>query len=276
MYIQLFLGNFSCFYDIFYFFVTRLSVHTEMRYSFVRKLSISYLILSLFSFAGNAQRQRSGLGNLYEGLYESIQETYGFDQELVNGIFFMNRYLKALGHPFLWEDQFVNGSLVYHNKVYDDIMMKYDIYEQNLLINYHFNDKQITFLVVDEFVSEFSFNDKLFRYFSFHDLEPAFFQVISGGDELKCLYHWYKERRESFHNRTFSSFEFSESSKRSYLLIQDKLIPFRNNRIFMKSFPLEVQNQIRKFIRSNKIKVRTCDDSSMLKLMNYCNTFVMQ
>ena len=247
-----------------------------MSCSFARNISLSCLILFLISLSGNAQRQRSDLRYFYSGIYESIRETYGFDQELVNGVFFMNRYLKALGHPFLWEDQFVKGTLVYHHKVYNELMMKYDIYEQKLLINYHFDDKQVTFLAINEFITEFRFDGKLFRYFSFHDMKPAFFQVISGDHELKCLYYWYKDRRESNHNRTFSSYEFSESLRKSYLLMQDKLIPFRNNRTFVKSFPFEVQDQISNYMRSKKIKVRTCDDNIMLQLMNYCNKLVLQ
>ena len=104
--------------------------------------------------------------------------------------------------------------------------MKYDIYEQKMLINYQFNDKQLNILLLNEFISEFSFNGKMFGFFSFSEMKPAFFQVIAGGNDLKCLYHWYKERRESYHNRTYSSYEFAGSIKKCYLLMQDKLLPF--------------------------------------------------
>jgi hypothetical protein len=242
----------------------------------MRNLSITLLLLFSITFQGNTQHPYSYPNITYAELYKSFQRDYGFDQELINGIFYENFYLKPLGHPFLGQDQFYTGKLVYHHKAYDNVDMKYDIYEQQLVINYRFNDKQLNIILPNEFISEFSFDGKLFRYFYFQEQEPGFYQVISDGHELNFLFHWYKDRRVSYHNRTFSSFEFSNSNKKSYLSIQDNLIPFSNNRTFIKSFRADVQDQIRKFMKSNKIKVRTCNDSTMLKLLNYCNTLAIR
>ncbi|OFY70135.1 MAG: hypothetical protein A2Y71_12340 [Bacteroidetes bacterium RBG_13_42_15] len=160
-----------------------------MRYLFIHRFYVVWLILSLFYSTGLAQQQNSDLGGTYAKLYESFRKTYSFDQELVNGIFYENPYWKALGHPFLLENQFYTGTLVYHGKRYDHVEMKYDIYEQKMLINYQFNDKQLNILLLNEFISEFSFNGKMFGFFSFSEMKPAFFQVIAGGNDLKCLYH---------------------------------------------------------------------------------------
>lgn len=229
------------------------------------------LILPWLSIAGITQQQYLHYIPGYTELYESVQQRYGLDQELINGIFFEYPYWKALGHPFFEENQFCNGTLVYRQKRYENIQMKYEIYEQELLINYHFNDKQMNIMLVKEFISEFSFNGKIFKYLVLQDMLPGFYQVISEDSGIQCLYYWFKERRESFHNRTYSSYEFSKSSRKSYLLIRDRLVPYKNNRTFIHSFHTDVQDEIREFMKLKKIKVKKCNDSGMLKLVDFCN-----
>jgi hypothetical protein len=242
-----------------------------MDYAFLRRFFVVWLIMPWLSIAGFAQQQKLYYIPGYAELYESVQQKYGLDQELINGIFFEYPYWKALGHPFLGENQFCSGTLVYRQKRYENIRMKYDIYEQDLLINYHFDDKQMNILLVKEFISEFSFNDKIFKYFALQGMLPGFYQVISEDSDIKCLYYWFKERRESYHNRTYSSYEFSGSSRKNYLLIGDKPVPYKNNRTFIHSFNADVQEEIRKFMKLKKIKVKKCNDSSMLRLMDFCN-----
>lgn len=233
-----------------------------------------FFLAGLFSLSAGdylfSQNRYSGEENIYQELYRSVQNTYGFNQELVNGIFYVNRYLHALGHPFFGDDRFETGDLIFRDKTYQNVKMKYDIFEQKLLVNCNSGDKQINVLLPDEFLSRFSFNNMFFRFYTLKGIEPGYYQVINDDGLLKCLYHWVKTRSTSDYYRIYLSYEFSDNIKKSYLISDDKVVQYRGNREFINFFEKDLHSQIRKYIRQNKINVRTCVDSDMIKLIKYC------
>ncbi len=66
----------------------------------------SLFVLSLFvlSFHSTvcAQEQSHDAGIDYNMLYKSVVDEYGFDQVLVNGIFYEDKYWRKVGHQFLF------------------------------------------------------------------------------------------------------------------------------------------------------------------------------
>ena len=205
-------------------------------------------------------------------LYNLIEAEYGFDQELVTGIFYVNRYLKALGNPFFGDNNFTKGTIVFRNKIYQNVNLKYDMYEHKLLVNYQMGYKQVNFLLPNKFISHFGFDNKFFEYFDFKDIDSGFYQVISDKNELKCLYYWYKKRSVSNHIRAYSSFEFSESLRKSYLLSTGKIMSFTGNKSFVRFFNEKDRPLIKSYIRQKHIKVKSCDDTEMFKLITYCSS----
>lgn len=242
----------------------------------MKNLHVIYLFMSCFiltglSVTGYPQHWNPPEKNYYSELYNYIQTEYKSDQVLVNGLYYDNYYRNAIGHPFLFEDVFYKGTLVCQNKLYKDLDMKYDVYEQKLLIRYILNDRNIRFIPPDEFISEFSFNEMHFKKYSFPGTVPEFYQVIADYDNLKCLCYWYKRRTESSHTRAFSSYRFYDSEKNCYLVLNDKLLKFRNNLSFINHFPKEKRYEIRKYLKSEKIKVLKSNDDTLRKLIDYCH-----
>src|SRR5512145_252110 len=82
-----------------------------------------------------AQLQKNDTcGFYYNKLYQSVQETYGIDQVLVNGIFYEDRYPGQIGHPFLFENRLYDGTITFRGEKYDEIDLKYDLYEQQIIL----------------------------------------------------------------------------------------------------------------------------------------------
>jgi hypothetical protein len=227
------------------------------------------LILLFHSFCQNvfAQATSDNVGTDYEKLYKTVTDEYGFDQVLVNGLNYKERYARKIGHQFIMENQFYRGDLTFKGIEYKGIEMKYDIYDRQVLINVKSNNTQVCFIPPNDFISAFRISNMLFAKFEFQG-EPGFFQVVFDSQNLKCLYSWYKVRLDSGSKPGYS--EFTRSEKRKYLVMNGSFMTFRNKRSFIERFPGEVRPQLNKYIKINHIKINKSSDTDMSQLLAYC------
>lgn len=226
-------------------------------------LFFSICFTSLFS-------QYKDVETIYKAIYLKTQSDFGIDQVLVNGISYENKYHTAIGHPFFLEDKFNTGKLVYRGRSYTDIEMKYDVYEHQLVINYSSENQNFWIVLPNEFISEFSIKDKNFKKYSFENMQPGFYQVLSSPETIKCLYYWRKNRNNSDHRKFYYSYEFSKDKRTSYLLIDNILSQYHSNSSFLKLFPVEIRSDIKKYISTNKIKVTKSNDKVIEELVDHC------
>jgi hypothetical protein len=233
--------------------------------------SLCLLNLCLSSYA--QEHAPDAKADYWNELYKSVVNEYGFDQVLVNGIFYEDDLLGKIGHPFLFENRFYQGTLIFRGNEYKGIEMKYDIYDQQLLIYVTQNYSNAWIIPPNAFISAFSFDGKAFVKYTLKG-EPKFYQVVFDSEKLKCLYYWLKSRYDSDHERKFYSYGFTESARKSYLLLNDILLEYKNNSSFVRLFPQEIKYQIERYIKSNRIKVNKCDDSVVQKLIIYCNSLL--
>lgn len=233
---------------------------------------ISTILLSSFFNTGiNAQNDISQ-PTLFNNIYSAAELEYGIDQELVNGVLFENFYLPIVGHPYFLVDTFLNGGMVYRGKQYSDLLLKYDLYDQQLLVNYVLNDFQIIFYLPTEFISEFNIENKKFVKHSFPGEETdRFYQIVGKDYPVKILYLFEKIRTKTY--KYFSpSYEFSVVMKSSFLLINSNLVGYNRNGSFVSKFPKQDHKLIKTFIRKNKISVKNSSDNEIYSLIKYCNS----
>lgn len=235
------------------------------------------LALSILSFHYSvlAQTQSHNENADYDKLYKYVTDEYGFDQVLVNGIFYEDKYWKKTGHEFFQEDRLYKGNLRYRGKEYKGIEMKYDICNQQLLLYLKYNDKTVTVVPSNDFISAFSLGDKIFKKFNFRG-EPGFYQVVFDAEKLGCLYSWSKQIHETSDGGNIRSYyyEFSDSKKKNYLKINGSYETYENNRTFTELFPREIKVMVKQYIKSNHINVAKSNDEKMTKLLTYCNTLL--
>ena len=182
--------------------------------------SLCLLNLCLSSFA--QEYSPHAKADYWNELYKSIVKEYGFDQVLVNGICYEDEYWSKVGHPFLFEDQFYKGTLKYREKEYHGMYIKYDIYKQQVIL-YVVQDNSIAWIIPpNDFISAFSLGNKLFVKYIFQEV-PKFYQVVFDTEELKCLYYWSKSRYDSDHNRFYNSYRFTDSERKTYLVVDGAL-----------------------------------------------------
>lgn len=229
------------------------------------------LLSSFFNTEINAQTD-SSQQILFNQIYLAAELEYGIDQELVNGVLFENIYLYAIGHPYFLADSFNNGRVVYHRKLYPDLLLKYDLYDQQVIVNYTSSDMQVIFILPKKFISEFNIGNKKFVKRSVPGKEDdRIYQSIGEVYPVEILYTWEKIRTNSYHN-FLPSYEFGEDKKSSFLLINSNLLAYNRNGSFVSKFPEKNQKLIKKYIRENRIRVKHSTDSEMESLIRYCNS----
>ena len=242
-------------------------IHSRVRVSGLNSLILTFVILAALHFSLKAQQPGE---DIIAELDELVTESYGPDQHLINGIEYVNLHIRSEGHKFLDEDKFYEGRVHIDNKVYKDVLLKYDIFNQQVLLLIQHSTGGHKQLILNNLrIDEFEINGRIFHKYTFPGAGTLFYQVI-GNDEMSCFYHYKKQEiPRAIDQYTLS--EFTDEQKKTYLNWQSELHEFKGNRSFVRIFP-DHQPQIKAFIRQNKFRVRKLNYSQMHRLISYCNS----
>ncbi len=202
-----------------------------------------------------------------ENVYELVELKYGIDQLLVNGKYFENIYINDLGHPYFSEDEFKKGYLVLHNQTFDNLKLKYNIWDQTLLVPYS-HMPNAAFIPPVDFIREFGINGHLFKKIKFENQKDQFFEEIYSG-EINLLCSWYKSRDKSEHKVTFMAHKFSEPRKKLYVVVDNKPCIVNNRKALTRLFP-EHKNEINQYIKAHKLKLYKSSNKQLSDLMAFC------
>jgi hypothetical protein len=196
---------------------------------------------------------------------------YGLDPVLYNGKLYTSRLPANIkGHPYLASPDFKTGYVIIKDQKFDNILLNYDIYNQELLLNYQdIAGSTRIILISKSWLNGFGLPDKKFGFIPGNDGQKRIFQVI-GNDTLKVLFYWEKELSLSRQTGN-TDYYFSDPVKIMYLCGNTGLYRFRNNRNFSDYFSPDKKNKIASYIRENRINVRKAPDTIMLLLVSYCN-----
>jgi hypothetical protein len=239
-----------------------------MKYLLVFSLFILFISLTLF-----AQEQSHNAVPDFNKLYKSVIDEYGFDQVLDNGFLYNEKYSRKIGHQFFMKDQLYNGTLVYRGEVYKGVEMKYDIYDQQLVLSLN-NNNSIEWIVPhNDFISAFSLGDIFFSKYNFGGV-TRFYQLVNDTGKVKCLYYWFKQSFDSNNINYLGFSEFTQSEKENYLLLNGSLKKYNNNKSFTKLFPNEIRARLWGFIRNNHINVTKSGDEKIKELLTFCNSLL--
>lgn len=242
---------------------------TEKPYTYSTKHFITNtlrIVLLLVCFLGYVQLTFSQEAKTaFDGLY-------GLDQELYNG----RRYvyfppLQTGGHQFLQSESFSQGSVSLRGKLYTDLLLNFDIYNQQLVIRY-INQLGATeqLVVSDAWLRVFSFKDMKFEYLQVADSSWKIAQVI-GEQPFEILVFWHKDLSlDTRHGAT--NHVFSKALKKTWLRNNELMQEFKNKRSFVKLFPKDFQSDLKKYMRNERFSFKKASDESIAELLHFCTS----
>jgi len=239
----------------------------------LRELTIFILSIAVCSSAWT-QADELALDREYLEIYQATEKVLENDPLLQNGIYYAYPYYNALGNPFLGDGEFEPGTVTFREKSYDGIHINYDIFNQQIIFSRKTGDMLLMNLMANEFISEFSFKGMNFIHASFPGESAPFYQVISECKNIACYYIWYKERREVLDAGNQRIYSFSEEKSRHYLFMDGMLNQYKNNRSFIQVIPDEARDEIKAYLKENRLNVKETSDQEMLVLIEYCNSIL--
>jgi hypothetical protein len=195
---------------------------------------------------------------------------YDPDPVLYNG----KRYtyfppLRTGGHQFLISENFAQGSVSLRGNVYENLLLNYDIYSQQLVLRFTNQIGALDQLIVsDAWLEGFTLDDMTFEYLQWSDSSWSIAQRI-GEQPIEILILWHKnlslDTRYGATNHLFS-----KALKKTYLRQKNTIQPFKNKRQFVKLFPDDFGSQLKRYLRKQRFSFKTASDQEIAKLLEFC------
>jgi hypothetical protein len=242
--------------------------YAELKGGFMHsmKLHIALLVLSLISFAGNAQQGENDLNKLYYQVISSLGE-YIYGKE------YFNYYYQSHKKPLLRIDEERSASLVLNGRSYSRIVLQYDTFTDEVILvdnNLIYNDKMYKIALNADLVNRFDLyfsNDTMnFRYFrKEHDpgfnIPDGFYEVAYDGDCRFLIKHMSSRYKYEAID------EYSYNPVR-YLKIGDEYSRLSSKKQFVALFG-DRSDEIRKFLRDNGIWFRKADKRQIADVLKF-------
>ncbi len=244
--------------------------------NFYSKSLVSFVVLFAAYSACFGQEITETSDIDFISIYNETKEKYVVDPLIQNGVYYENPYFNAQGHQFFRDGKFHEGSIVFREKQFEGVRLKYDIFNQQLIINQDPDMHMQVNLLPGNLVSEFHTNGSYFKSIALEDDALRYYQVMYESAEISCYYYWHKNRSESHEAGEYLIYVFSEPKQKSYIKIEDLTSRYRNNRSFVKCLPEGVKSQVKTYMKTNKIDINEADKYALEELFSFCQLTISQ
>jgi hypothetical protein len=216
------------------------------------------------------------------------EQKYGLDPELINGEKYNYHYSTASGDPFfeLGRDristmennrmvysgvaQDLLASIVIKGKQYSKQRIRYDIYQQLVILDYiDQHGARASLVLRNSWVDQFEIEGQTFKKFKDPRGKVRFGQVVFEGP-VSCVYFWKKDYTPELQNGQ-KTYSFSEPIREAVLIRDGQSCNFQNRRSFLNCFPREERTGVKAYLKEEHIKLRKADPDEMKRLMKRIN-----
>lgn len=203
--------------------------------------------------------------------YKWFDDNVGIENTgLFNGLRYKEEYRTLDGsHKFYLSPNYINGNIVYDGQAYYDIKMKYDLFEDEIIVNLTANSgNSILQLLIDE-IESFSINENSFvklhnsSIINSSEIISGIYQVIYQSPNLVC---YKKNKKTAKKNLTKKNIYYSfKSESYYYFYLNNDFSLISSKRDLTKIFP-NYKKEINSFYTNNKFLLNSNHDAFMTKL----------
>jgi hypothetical protein len=234
----------------------------------IRRILPLVVIFSLFVIT---EASGNGFNNPFCQSYAKPDTTFE-DQILYNGRIWRNQYLNLENDQFLFTTEFLPGSVSINGKSFTGIVIKYDIYNDEIITRADIPGLvQLNKEMVDSF--SLSFQNKIYRFSKITDdtlsILRGYVNVLYNGKS--ALYRRYIKELYHMQGQTVNDKFFQ---KNQLYFVNDKVVyPINSKRDLFTIFK-EEKPQIREFIRKNNLEVSKREPESFVPVVKYIDSLI--
>jgi len=201
---------------------------------------------------------------------EDANARYGPSADLLNGEKYYYPYLSAAGNPFFEVKGDQDASLQIDGKLYENQKIRYDIYNQLMVLDYKDRSGAPGSIVLrNEWLDYLIIDGYQFKKYPDENGLEQFGQVIHEG-QFSCVYFWKKEYSPDFQQGE-KTYRFSDPHLHSNIVVQEHFYPYSGKSKFLKCFPKQYQGKIKTYLKERRIRIRKVKNPEMKLLMVFIN-----
>ncbi len=169
-------------------------------------------------------------------------------------------------HKFFETSDFTAGEVIYGNQPYFDLQLKYDLFEDRLLVAHPVGNSTQVMILIEDKIKSFRLNSVDFINTAKLSEKPSrgFCQVLTKNGQTWLLKKYFKRPITKLDKRS-TYYEFKEET--SYVLLhKDIFYDVKNVRDLFAAYP-EHKNEIRQFAKDYTALKKTSKDSYMTSVV---------
>ena len=227
------------------------------------------IFCGLLLLHGAAAQDRKSDATFYQEILSNTYKSYvtqaGDNIRLYNGTEYARPYNGISGHPFFDTNSFQKGTVYFDGTQYRDVLMAYDMVGDELIIKAY---QDLSLKLVTEKITSFYFSDHLFvrivQDSNSNNLQTGFYEILNTGPVLALV-----KRKKIIERplRAEDPFKFSEYD--SYFLKKDDVYYPIDSRNSLISVFHEYKNEIKIFLRKNKLNFKKDRANTLIKTVGY-------
>ena len=190
---------------------------------------------------------------------------------IYDGTNYKEKYITINGnHKYYLTSEFLVGDVVYDDQPYFDIKMKYDIYNDELIVKLPIRSGFSVIQLVKEKIEVFTINNRPFIRISERSRESlsedhlGFYEILFKSDRI-ILYKKYKKYRSEHLDKEFAYNEFKLESNH-LIYYNNHYNKINSKRNLIKLFPKQ-RTEINTFYNKNRLLQKSNLDIFMTQLM---------
>jgi hypothetical protein len=206
----------------------------------------------------------TNLGRVYGQEYKDMKTIYNAydlilgeeNLKLHKGPLFIDKYIvNNENHRYYISSNLIKGTVVYDGDVFFDQKIKYDLFEDKLLLNPKKSSETLIVELIKSNVDSFSIKGKVFKIFKGNnlDLSIGYLEVLANESNSQLL----KKNSKNNQGKTYRNIYYEFKPRYRYYVYHKKLLsPFNSKSDVLVLYP-EQNKFIKQFFRGNKTLRKT-------------------
>lgn len=209
--------------------------------------------------------------NLQSQNVSERKQMYGPDPMLINGKvynYFPGSGVK--GHQYLNQKEFQLGSLVIRGTEYKDVLLNYDLLNQEIILQYTDLQGSNRLLIVSKaWLEEINIEGETFSLRKTPDNRQLIAQTLNQG-QIQLHVHWTKRLIADI-NLVSKQYVFESKKQNFFLTTKDTFQEYTSTKDLLQLFSDQDKEIVKQFMKQHKMKPKTNSILQLTELLDFCN-----